>query len=195
MSERVFTEDWFTYLIPLWSPLILPLIPKGPVRCLEIGSYEGKSACWILDTIVKNDPQSHLDCVDLWRGMEEQERIFDNNLSCEPQVTKHKDFSVNFLAPLVTQPPMYDFIYVDGEHRGEMLFSDLILAWRLLKKKGVMAIDDYIYEGDDIVGVPGTQVAIDAFLKLHASEIRLLEKDRQVIVQKRATPLSGTRKR
>jgi predicted O-methyltransferase YrrM len=121
--------------------------------------------------------------------MEEQERLFDNNLSAEAQVTKYKDFSVNFLAPLVTHPPKYDFIYIDGDHRGEVLFSDLCLAWQCLKQKGVMAIDGYIYDGVELTGGPGTQVAIDAFLKIHKSEIRLLEKSRQVIIQKRAVPL------
>lgn len=171
--------------------MIIPILPKGPVRCLEIGSYEGRASCWILDTIVKTHPESHLDCVDLWRGLEEQERLFDNNLASEPQVTKHKDFSVNFLAPLAMKPPMYDFIYVDGERFGGVLFADLCLAWECLKKKGVMAIADYLDEGAESSGVSGTQIAIDAFLKINSSEIRLLEKSGHIIVQKRAVPLFG----
>jgi predicted O-methyltransferase YrrM len=144
-----------------------------------------------LDTLIKNHPDSHLDCVDLWPDMGEQERLFDHNLSAEPQVTKHRDFSVNFLAPLVTQPPTYDFIYVDGDKRGEVLFSDLCLAWRCLKKKGVLAIDEYVYDGVDIAGVPGPQIAIDAFLKIIGREVRLLERNRQFIIQKRSEPLSA----
>jgi len=191
MSERIFTADLFSHLISLWRFVIIPLIPKGPVRCLEIGSYEGKASSWILDSIVKNHSDSRLDCVDLWRGLEEQERLFDTNLASELQVTKCKDFSVNFLAPLVTQPPMYDFIYVDGDHRGEVLFTDLCLAWRCLKKKGVMAVVHYLPDGIENSDVPSPRVAIDSFLKIHKSEIRLLEKSRHLIVQKRAVPLCG----
>lgn len=190
MSDRVFNHDWVTDLVPVWTMLILPLIPKNAVKCLEIGSFEGRSACWILDNIVKNCPESHLDCVDLWPNMDEQERVFDINLSSEPQVTKHKDFSVHFLAPRVAEPPSYDLIYVDGDHRGEVLFTDLALSWRCLKKKGVLVIDDYEYEGPELEGVPKPKIAIDTFLKMYSAELRLLEIGRQVIIQKRAQPLA-----
>lgn len=191
MSERLFTYDRFTDLIPLWRLLILPIMPKDPVRCLEIGSYEGRSACWILDTIVKQHPMSHLDCVDLWSGLEEQERLFDRNLSLEAQVTKHKDFSVHFLAPRVFDPPTYDFISIDGDRRGEIILTDLVLGWRSLKKRGVMAIDGYKLKGASDAEPPKARVAIDAFLKLYPEEIRILEIGRQVIVQKRAQPLNN----
>ena len=184
MSEKIFTSDWFSENIPCWERVILPLLPTTSVRCLEIGSWEGRSACWIVNNILNNSPDSHLDCVDLWPGLVEQEKLFDHNLSSEPQVTKHKGFAINFLAPRVSQPPIYDFIYVDGDHRAEMAFSDIMLAWRCLKQGGVMAIDDYIYDGWEIAGLPKPQVTIDAFLTIHAADLRLLEKGHQVIVQK-----------
>lgn len=184
MTERIFTSDWFSHHIPSWQNVIVPLLPQPVVKCLEIGSWEGRSACWILDNILKDHHESHLDCVDLWPELPEQERLFDHNLSSEPKVTKYKGFAINFLEPLVDQPPIYDFIYVDGDHRGEMAFADIILSWPCLKPGGVMTVDDYTYEGQDIAGLPKPRALIDAFLAIHESEILLLEKGLQVIVQK-----------
>jgi predicted O-methyltransferase YrrM len=184
MTKRGFTSDWFSENIPTWERLIIPLLPKTVVRCLEIGSWEGRSACWIVDNILQHHPDSHLDCVDLWPNLQEQERLFDRNLSTEPKVTKHKGFSINFLVPLIDQTAVYDFIYVDGDHRGEMAFTDSTLAWHCLKVGGVMAMDDYIYDGWEIAGLPKPKLPIDAFLAIHANEIRVLEKAHQVIVQK-----------
>ena len=193
MRDRLFTADYVTFCDPIWRALILPLLPDAALRCLEIGSFEGRSACWILDNILKNNANSHLDCVDLWPGMPEQEKLFDYNLSSEPKVSKHKGFSVHFLTPLIGKPPSYDFIYIDGNHQGEIVFSDILLAWQALKAKGVLAIDDYIYTGPDVANLPHPRVAIDAFLKIQENEIRLLELGRQVIVQKRSTPLTQQR--
>ena len=188
MSERIFTCDWFSENIPSWERLIIPLLPSTPLKCLEIGSWEGRSACWIVDNILKNHPTSHLDCVDLWPGLVEQEKLFDHNLSREPKVTKNKGFSIHFLEPLVDKAPMYDFIYVDGDHRGEMVFTDTMLAWRCLKEGGVMAIDDYIYDGWEIESLPKPQATIDAFLAIQATSLRILEIGHQVIVQKIQSP-------
>lgn len=190
MTERIFTSDWFSHNIPCWERVILPVLPQTKVRCLEIGSWEGRSACWILDNILKHHNESHLDCLDLWPGLIEQEKLFHHNLDAEPKVTIHKGFSMHFLAPLIDEPPTYDFIYVDGDHRAEMAFADIMLSWPRLKPGGVMAIDDYIYDGWEIAGLPKPQATIDAFLEIHASELRLLEKGLQIIVQKLCPPVT-----
>jgi hypothetical protein len=67
-----------------------------------------------------------------------------------------------------------------------MAFTDAVLAWHSLKEGGVMAMDDYIYDGWEIEGLPKPKLPIDAFLTIYASELRLLEMNRQVIVQKTA---------
>jgi predicted O-methyltransferase YrrM len=185
MVERQFTSDWFSNAIELWTTLALPLLPKENVQCLEIGSYEGRSACWILDNIVNKFPNSHLDCVDLWPGLHEQEAAFDRNLAGETRVTKHKGFSIEFLYRACREQAKYDFIYVDADHHAEFAFTDATLAWHCLKKKGVMIIDDYLYTGDENRGLPSTKTGIDAFLHLYPDEIRLLAMEYQVYLQKR----------
>ena len=46
-----FTQDWFTYNTPLWSRLLAPLVGR-PIRALEVGVFEGRSAVWLLDHVL-----------------------------------------------------------------------------------------------------------------------------------------------
>jgi hypothetical protein len=45
-----------------------------------------------------------------------------------------------------------DFIYIDGNHAYEYVYSDLENYWKKLKKNGILAGDDYYeYSKDDII--------------------------------------------
>ncbi len=58
-----FTADWFSSHIPHWERLLRPLAGQ-PIQALEIGSYEGRSAVWLLQEILTH-PESRLTCVDI----------------------------------------------------------------------------------------------------------------------------------
>lgn len=61
-----FTSDFFKGNIPNWERWLAPF--KGqPVTALEIGSYEGRSACWLLENILTH-PDARLLCVDTFTG-------------------------------------------------------------------------------------------------------------------------------
>ena len=59
-----FTEDWFTNNIPTWNKVLGNLRNK-PVKFLEIGSFEGRSATWALENILTHK-DSQLYCIDHW---------------------------------------------------------------------------------------------------------------------------------
>ncbi len=44
-KEYEFTEDWFTQNLAAWNQVIPQLEPR---KILEIGSYEGRSACYFI---------------------------------------------------------------------------------------------------------------------------------------------------
>jgi hypothetical protein len=51
----------------------------------------------------------------------------------------------------------FDFIYVDGSHKCLDCHYDLLLSWLLLKKNGILAIDDVIWNldtTDDPLNIP-----------------------------------------
>src|SRR5205823_551614 len=63
-SEFEFSEDWFSNHIPSWRRVLERLKPG---RVLEIGSYEGRSTCFVIETCSRFGALD-LTCVDTWAG-------------------------------------------------------------------------------------------------------------------------------
>jgi cephalosporin hydroxylase len=84
MTDYKFTQDWFSHNIPVWEQL-KGLLPERK-SFLEIGSFEGRSAVWIVENMM--NPGDWIDCVDTWEGSEEHkngelsgaEDRFDHNI-------------------------------------------------------------------------------------------------------------------
>ena len=66
-----FTNKWFDHTAKeVWDSLI----PKiNPTRILEIGAFEGKSACYLIDMLAQKK-QIELHCVDTWEGGVEHQK-------------------------------------------------------------------------------------------------------------------------
>jgi predicted O-methyltransferase YrrM len=77
----------------------------------------------------------------------------------------------------------YDFIYVDGSHKLLDCYTDLVLSWRLLKSGGIMGIDDYLWNNQDLLGSPFESV--NHFLKKYENEMNVLAKDYRVFIEKK----------
>ena len=60
----VFTEDWFSGYISSWVEVFVHY--GKPERVLEIGSFEGRSTCWLLERTT-----AQVTCVDTWEGSDE----------------------------------------------------------------------------------------------------------------------------
>src|SRR5260370_14292748 len=92
-SEYEFTIDWFSHHIPTWEPLLAGI---RPARILEIGSFEGRSTCYLIETCSRT---THIEicCVDTWEGgiehdkraMPEVERRFDHNVAIARKRAAH----------------------------------------------------------------------------------------------------------
>ena len=186
-----FTNDWFGVARPIWSNLI-PQI--NPTKILEIGSYEGASTCFLIDTLGKTKP-IELHCVDTWEGgvehkgtdMESVEDRFRHNTNTaiesvahKVELVIHKGFSDYELSKLIAsdKSQYFDFIYVDGSHQAPDVISDAILSFKLLRVGGVIAFDDYLWAenlpyGIDPVRCP--KPAIDAFTNIFCRKIRIIQ--------------------
>lgn len=62
-----FTQDWFSKNIPVWERLFAPLKGRPNLQILEIGSFEGRSACWLLEHVLTGEGAG-IDCVDTFMG-------------------------------------------------------------------------------------------------------------------------------
>ena len=122
---------------------------KPNITGLEIGSFEGMSARWLLDNIF-TDPTSRLTCADIfevWPGYYAEGELlalFEKNMGeHRSRVTVHQGRTDAVLPQLRVSEQMYDFIYIDGSHLAPDVLDDLVLSWKMLKPNGIMIFDDY----------------------------------------------------
>ena len=199
MTDYKFTQDWFHWAPAVWEQLI-PLLPgeAGSREFLEIGSFEGRSAVWIVENMMQDG--DILGCIDTWEGGEEHtngemggaEARFDHNIAIlrakypERFIDQYKNKSTVALAEIMhgDRSPTFEFIYIDGSHIARDVLTDACMAWPLLKKGGIMVFDDYMWgEPRDILHRP--KPAIDAFVNIFAEEVDMVHMGYQLIVRKK----------
>ncbi|OGJ61397.1 hypothetical protein A3A67_05150 [Candidatus Peribacteria bacterium RIFCSPLOWO2_01_FULL_51_18] len=206
--DPVFTPntDWFSPHIPVWNKWLGHLKNKSGLQFLEIGSFEGRSAIWLLKNILTH-PGSRLTCIDCFERAREAwdfeaatkldipkdlpvEKNFDFNIQAtglENKVKKSKGTSNRLLRALPFEA--FDMIYIDGSHEAHNVLTDAVLSFSLLKTGGIMIFDDYewvCFKGQPLRH-PG--IGIDGFLKSFEGKYEILHKAFQVILKKTASTL------
>jgi predicted O-methyltransferase YrrM len=200
MTEYQFTEDWFNWAPEVWNQLT-PMLSgtAGHRQFLEIGSYEGRSSIWIAENMMQEG--DHLRCIDTWEGGEEhseknmgevEDRFRHNLIVATEKLPRRRIFqlkgtSTKRLAELHSHPSEhgFDFIYIDGSHTAKDVLTDACMAWPLLKPKGVMVFDDYLWTPNarDILHRP--KLAIDVFTNLFAEEVEFVHIGYQLVIRKK----------
>ena len=191
-EKLVFTNNWFEITAKeIWSS-ILPQLK--PTKILEIGTYEGQSITYLIQTLFSTVDHLDVHVVDNWEGsqpvykklnlkMDLVEKQFKNNMSLllkgkeNVKLNVYKSNSIKALSNLVSEgKSMYfDFIYIDGSHYACDVLTDSILAYELLRVGGVMGFDDYSWideSTNDILARP--KIAIDAFSNIFSSKTRII---------------------
>ena len=196
MSEYQFTKDWFGWAPPVWEQLIPMLSGEaGKRNFLEIGSFEGRSTVWTMENMMQKG--DYIYCIDTWEGGEEHgaedmqavfERFKANTAIAKDKAKVVRGFAIDTstveLASKIQDGLQYDFIYIDGSHIAKDVLTDACMAWPLLKPKGIMVFDDYVW-GDprDILHRP--KAAIDAFTNIFAEEVEVIHVGYQLVVRKK----------
>jgi hypothetical protein len=179
-------KDWFTGRTPLFHQM-LDVYQDVPSKFIEIGSYEGRSATWLLDNILIH-PESHLTCIDPCHDVYSDNFFY--NLSSHVAGQKCRimaEDSQVALPKLLCEPDRcsYDFVYVDGHHHSECVLRDAVMVFPLVKLGGTIAFDDYAWDkGGTRLGVWQPKLAIDSFLAVHEGSLEILERGYQLWVRK-----------
>ncbi len=190
-----FTTDWFSFNTPVWEHFLLRLANLPEVSVLEIGSWEGRSTCWLLDHILTHD-SAKITCVDTFEGSVEHTQMeeeylksvgerFDFNIAKTghpEKVTKIVGRSQEAMRSLPLNS--YDLIYIDGSHAASDVLQDAVLAWGLLKVGGLIIFDDYAWPAPPDYNHP--KMAVDAFVTVFGNKLKLLHQGHQVIVERTA---------
>jgi predicted O-methyltransferase YrrM len=208
MSSYEFTNTWFEVNRELWDQLLPMVCPR---KILEIGSYEGASACYLIDKF-SPDAEIEIHCVDTWEGSVEHqadgmypvdmnmvEERFNKNMLWATKNAKnrvdlnvYKNRSLDALTALVVSGKSrhFDFIYLDGSHQAPDVLSDAVLSFQLLKVGGYLAFDDYCWAEStldqvDILRCP--KIAIDSFVNIYRRKLDFVEATKnQMFIRKTA---------
>jgi predicted O-methyltransferase YrrM len=165
--------------------------PVLQFRMLEIGSYEGLTACFLSDEFLDH-PDSTLTCVDPYdlndsttEVLSDTEHRFYTNIerSKNGKKIQHiKKSSKDFFHQLASTTPFlqYDFIYIDGSHLPEDVYHDITHAFPYLKPGGILWMDDYRFGTDGSV-----KRAMDAALaSLPPNAYTRIHENYQLAIQK-----------
>jgi hypothetical protein len=170
-TQGFFKRDWTTDRVAEWAPHIRHLIGQ-PIRSLEIGVFEGRTAYWLLTNVLTHAEASHYG-VDPYH--------YDNRVDLKPvfhmkardraRLLANRSFGKFRLderrfAEAARDLPnsFFDFIYVDGEHTAFACLQDMVNAWPLLKENGLMVVDDYGNEYEAQYRGDSPKTGADAFL-------------------------------
>jgi len=195
MAEKVFTRNWVKRKMNYWNQHIVPVLAgKDRLRYLEIGVFEGRSACWVMENILsgKNCLAYGIDPYIFGRGelMNQREVILNRAV----ENLAEYNFSFRFdtahkvlMEDTVINRTKFDLIYIDGDHRAFNAYVDIFLAWPLLKAGGFMVFDDYALDPDRFKRKLGDvpKPAIDFFVQEHATELDVLWTDKQLGIQRK----------
>jgi glycosyltransferase involved in cell wall biosynthesis/predicted O-methyltransferase YrrM len=188
-----FTQDWFSNNILVWEQHLLPLAGRN-LQVLEIGSWEGRSTCWLLDHILTHE-LAQITCVDTFQGSAEHRRFdadyvqsiearFDANIAktgAAQKVQKQIGQSQEKLRSLPLNT--YDLLYIDGSHIASDVLEDALLGWRLVKAGGLIVFGDYGFSFDQNTQ-HNPKAGIDAFLTIFRDKIKITHKSYQFFVEK-----------
>ena len=201
MAEAVYhftpTQDWFSHNIPSWTSLIAEVksLTSSP-RGLEIGSWEGRSAVFLLTKLCDTGGSivciDHFDLCTTVAGKERFSKIQHNlRIAGRNNYRVIPQFSFPALMSLLNEETRkteagYGWIYVDGSHEADDTFLDGELCWRLANKGAIVIFDDYHWSVEPEDSKHHPKRGIDAFLKLHEGEyFRLSEPSHwQVVLRK-----------
>ena len=180
-----FSNNWFQTSELCKNIRILPS-PDTPHRILEIGSYEGASACFFSDNLL-NHPNSHLVCVDPFDVSDTTTLLTNstkdtcmNNLKKSrnaSKITFNCEYSSDFYAH---NKQTFSFIYIDGSHLPDDIRTDFENCLNVLDVGGIMWMDDYL--GADGIKI---KVVIDQLYERNKHRLEIVWKGYQIAFRKR----------
>lgn len=191
-----FSQDWFSINLPIWEKHLQQLVYRPELMALEIGSWEGRSTCWLLDHILTH-PTARITCIDSFTGGAEHKAVlqgsflqtleqrFDSNMAktTVPEKVK-KIVGKSQIALRSLTPNSYHLAYIDGSHIASDVLEDALLTWGLIKVGGIIIFDDYHFTFPPGMTEAPPKTAIDAFLTVFSKKIILIHQGYQVFVEK-----------
>lgn len=186
--------NWFEMTArPYFERHLLPLAGKPDLLFLQIGAFTGDASVWLLDNVLTG-PRSILQDVDTWEGSDESahdqfswpevERYYQIRMGeylsapsgkgWHSRLHAHKGRSDSFFDDFEVGP-IYDFVYIDGDHTAAAVLGDAVRCFDHLKPGGLMAFDDYLWTAQSRRREDAPHMAIDAFVACYRDRLEVIE--------------------
>lgn len=193
-----FSNDWHAENVPYWRSLLRDHVGREDMWALEIGSFEGQAAAWLLKEVLTHET-SRLFCIDTFQGSV-NENFNTSGLEARHKKNIEATGSAHKVKTLVGDSKVmlwgldlgrFDFVYVDGSHVAADVLQDSVLAWGLLKVGGIIIFDDYLWETPLAMANSNMydtrlrpKEAIDSFLSFMGENLKVLHRGSQLAVKK-----------
>lgn len=183
MRKPFFTADWAAPVRSTWPQLVFPLMPPHPLNWLELGSFEGRSALWLVEHLLYH-PASKIYCVDKWDSRAkpdpiagyDYEAVFDENTRHINQIIKRKGSTEEILPTFESR--QFDGCYIDASHEKDDVLRDARQVLPLMKSGGVIIFDDYEWPVGD-----GVRQAVQQLFWEWKGMVKIVNISYQVIFQ------------
>jgi beta-1,4-mannosyl-glycoprotein beta-1,4-N-acetylglucosaminyltransferase len=146
--EYIFTNTWFFY--SEIKQLLFNYVNKSTInKILEIGSYEGASACFFSDHLLDNQ-LSCITCVDPF-SLNDTTSPLNNTTKIHfyNNIRKSKNYNKVFVEEMYStdfykkNDKTYNFIYIDGSHLLDDIIADFNNCLQIIEYNGIIWMDDY----------------------------------------------------
>jgi len=187
IKKKNFSTFWFLNNHKIFASF-LPEDFNKIFRYLEIGSFEGMSALFVLS----NWKNSKVTTVDTWKTSSDKSQKLDFNLSkVENNFDKNlKDFSFEKIKKkseealefLKEKKRLFDIIYIDGSHNGKEILNDATKSFKILSPGGIIIFDDITNIYDGILMQP--HEAFEKFYYKNKNFVKILYNKNIAVIQK-----------
>jgi predicted O-methyltransferase YrrM len=135
---------------------------------LEIGFAYGTSALIFLNQLIKYKNKIRYDIVDMNQSTQWNNlglKNVDQFLKINKKSIKYNLYEEDSTKALPKLKEKYDIIFIDGGHTEDIVSQDILNSDKLLKKNGIMILDDVLHEG--------VKLALLSFLKNHKNYVKI----------------------
>jgi predicted O-methyltransferase YrrM len=168
--KNIIDENWFDYKV-----FYTDIVKQSPrdAHFVEVGSWKGKSSCFMAVEIANSGKNIKFDCVDTWDATTDEAdywvkfkdendidlyQVFLNNI--EPVKTYINPIrSLSWEAASMYKDASLDFIFIDAAHDYESVTKDLVSWFPKLKLGGIIAGHDYFNKRVEV------QKAVDEYFE------------------------------
>ena len=145
LQTKKTTTDYFSINAYYWDLIINKNFKE--FSYLEIGSWEGNSALYILE----NFETKKVVCVDIWDLYEDTykeehlKRFLNFKFNLDQFKKKFSFFKSTSDTYFDNNNEKFDLIYIDGWHEAPQVYKDICNSWNFLNNDGIIICDDYFY--------------------------------------------------